>query len=121
MNVELLRAKMKEKELLEEQMQIECKKSIGERIKATLTGARSRCSFLNTEYLIGLYGLLVPYLLGFIVITILCLSLVDISLDSYFEILAESFSITGLWVIGYFLLSILLSIYFTMTYLFNRV
>ena len=120
-NVELMRAKMKEKELLDEHMQIECKKSFGERLKATLAGASSRCSILNTKYIIGLYSLFVPYILGFIVITILCLSLVDISLSSYFEILAESFSVTGLWVIGYFLISILTFIYFISIYVKSRI
>ena len=120
MNVEQMYAKMKEQEYFDADMQMECKHSPSERIKATLAGSEDRCSFLNTELIVGLSGLLLPYLLGFIVISILCLSMVDISLNTYFTILAESFSVTGLWTIGYFSLSVLFVFYIVARYLFRR-
>ena len=120
MNIGLMREKMEEQARLSEGMQIKCEKSIGARIRATLADVQGKCSFLNTELTIGLSSLLLPYILGFIVITILCLSMVDISLSTYFEILAESFSVTGLWTIGYFSLSVLFMLYMLARYLFNR-
>jgi len=120
MNVELMRAKMKEKEYLDVDMQMECKNSFSERMKATLAGEQGRCSFLNTELIVGLGSLLLPYILGFIVISAFCLSMVDISLNTYFAILAESFSVTGLWIIGYFSLSVLFVLYIVTRYLFHR-
>ena len=120
MSIELMREKIKKKEYLLESRQTECKESIGIRIKLTLLGDHGKCSFLNTELIIGLGSLLLPYILGFIVITVFCLSMVDISLNTYFAILAESFSVTGLWTIGYFFLSILFFIYIVTLYLFKR-
>jgi len=120
MNVESMRTKMNEKEHLNVEIQMECKNNFSERIKATLADSEGRCSFLNTELIVGLGSLFLPYILGFIVITVLCLSMVDISLNTYFVILAESFSVTGLWTIGYFFLSILFFIYFITTHLLKR-
>lgn len=120
MNVESMRAKMYEEEYLDAGMQKECKNSFSERIKATLSYEQGSCSFLNTELIIGLGSLLLPYILGFIVITVLCLSMVDISLNTYFAILADSFSVTGLWTIGYFSLSVLFVLYIVTKYLFYR-
>jgi len=111
MKVESMRSKMNAKERLDVKIQMECKRSFSERIKATLEGSEDKYSFLSTEFIIGLSGLFLPYILGFIVISVLCLSMVDISLNTYFAILAESFSVIGLWTIGYFSLSILFFIY----------
>jgi len=119
-NVESMRTKMNAKEHLNVEIQMECKNNFIERIKATLADSEGRCSFLNTELIVGLGSLFLPYILGFIVISILCLSMVDISLNTYFAILTESFSMTGLWVIGYFFLSILFLIYIVVTYLMKR-
>ena len=120
MNIESMRAKINEKKHLNADMQMECKHSFSERMKATFTDSEGRCSFLNTELTIGLASLLLPYILGFIVISVLCLSMVDISLSTYFKILAESFSVTGLWTIGYFSLSVLFVLYIITRYLFSR-
>jgi hypothetical protein len=120
MNVESMRTKMNAKEHLNVEIQMECKNSFSERIKATLADSEGRCSFLHTELILGLGSFLLPYILGFIVITVLCLSMVDISLNTYFTILTESFSVTGLWTIGYFFLSILFFIYIVATYLIKR-
>ena len=120
MNIELMRTKMNAKEHLNVEIQTECKNSFSERIKATIAGSEGRCSFLNTELIVGFGSLFLPYILGFIVISVLCLSMVDISLNTYFAILAESFSVTGLWTIGYFFLSILFFIYIVTTYLLKR-
>lgn len=120
MNVESMRTKMNGKERLNAEMQVECNDSFSERIKATLESSEGRCSFLNTELILGLSGLLLPYILGFVVISVLCLSMVDISLNTYFAILAESFSVTGLWTIGYFFLSVLFFLYIATRYLFYR-
>jgi len=111
---------MNVKERLDVEIQMECRSSFSERIKATLEGSEDKCSFLHPELLVGLSGLFLPYILGFIVISVLCLSMVDISLNTYFAILAESFSVTGLWTIGYFFLSILFFIYIGTTYLLKR-
>ena len=120
MNIELMRAKMKEKELHHADEQQECSKSYTDRILATLKGTGGNCSVVNEKFSLWLYSILGPYLLGFILITILCLSLVDISLGTYFTILAEHFSVFGLWTIGYFLLSILFLVYMFTTYALNR-
>ncbi|GEM_PF-4513796 len=120
MNIELMRAKINEKEHLDTDIQMECKNSFSERIKATLVGSEGNCSFLNTELIIGLGSLFLPYILGFIVISVFCLSMVDISLNTYFTILAESFSVTGLWTIGYFFLSVLFFFYIVIRYLLHR-
>ena len=108
-NIELMREKMKEKELSNETPK--CNQSYLSRLSATLEGAKGNCSVINKKSSLWVYGLLGPYLLGFILITILCFALVDISLDSYFNILAENFSLIGLWSIGYFLLSLCVLIY----------
>jgi len=120
MNIELMRAKMKEKERLNTNIQIDDQKNYENRIKTALLGAQSKYTVFNTKFTIGFYSLIVPYVLGFIVITVLCLSLVDISLDAYLSILSESFSLTGLWTIGYFLLSVLVFIYLSGRYFLNR-
>jgi len=104
-NIELMREKMKEKEFNNE-MPAYNKSSLG-RLATTFEGAKG----INKKSSLWVYGLLGPYLLGFILITILCFALVDISLDSYFNILAENFSLIGLWSIGYFLLSLCVLIY----------
>ena len=98
----------------------ECSNTMSGRIKATLLVTKSKCALVNSEYTLGLYGLLLPYALGFMVISILCLTMVDISLSSYLEILAESFSMTGLWAIGYFLFSILFLLYIAVHTIFKR-
>ncbi len=111
---------MNAKERLDVEIQMECKSSFSERIKATLEGSEGKCSFLHPELIVGLSGLFLPYILGFIVISVLCLSMVDISLNTYFAILAESFSVTGLWTIGYFSLSVLVFLYIAARYLFHK-
>ncbi len=68
-------------------------------------------SAFSEKYALWIFALFTPYVLGFIIITVLCLSLVDISLDTYFKVLADSFSLLGLWTIGYFLLSLLIIMY----------
>jgi len=120
MKVESIRSNMNEKEHVNAEAQMEDKRSFNERIKATLEREESNYSFLSTDFIVGLSGLFLPYILGFIVISVLCLSMVDISLNTYFAILAESFSVIGLWTIGYFFLSILFLIYIVARYLSKR-
>ena len=108
MNLELMRTKMKEKE--HEEI-AECSQSDRDRLWATFTGARGKCSMINEKYSLWMLAMIAPYLLGFILITILCLSMVNISMDTYFTVLAENFSVFGLWTIGYFLFSIIIIFY----------
>lgn len=108
------------KERLDVEIQIESKCSFSERIKATLEGTEGNCSFLSTEFIVGLSGLFLPYILGFIVISVFCLTLVDISLDTYFKVLADNFSLVGLWSIGYFLISLLIMLYGSYYYAVKR-
>lgn len=115
-----MREKMKEKELWEEGLTEKCERSYADRILATLNGARGKCSIVNEKFSLWVLGIVAPYLLGFILITVLCFSLVDISLGSYFTILADNFSVFGLWTIGYFLLSTVLILYLFTAYVLDR-
>jgi len=120
MNVELMRQKMQENTSHGVEKLQECELGYLDRLLATLNGARGKCSVINEKISMWIFSILVPYLIGFILITVLCLSLVDISLGSYFTILAENFSIFGLWTIGYFLLSGLFLIYLFATFMIGR-
>ncbi len=77
-------------------------------------------SAMNEKYSLWFFVLITPYVIGFILITVLCLSLVDITLDTYFTVLMESFSLIGLWTIGYFILSLLVLAYAVYYYLAHR-
>jgi len=77
-------------------------------------------SAFSKKYSLWIFVLLVPYVLGFIIITVFCLSLVDISLDAYFKVLADNFSLLGLWTIGYFLISLLIIMYGSYYYAVKR-
>ena len=117
MNMALMREKMKERELQEIEQD---NKSYLNRFSTTFQGARSNYPTISEKYSLWIFSILAPYVLGFVLITILCLSLVDISLDSYFTILVDNFSVFGLWTIGYFILSIFLIVYLFGKYVLDR-
>jgi len=77
-------------------------------------------AFNVIKYSLWIFALLTPYVLGFLLVTVLCLSLVDISLDTYSQVLVESFSLIGLWSIGYFLISIIVLVYGGFQYIIQR-
>ena len=80
----------------------------------------NKSSAFSAKYSLWIFALLTPYVIGFLLVTFLCLSLVDISLNTYSQVLVESFSLIGLWSIGYFLISIIVFIYGGYQYIIQR-
>ena len=117
MNLEKFRetSKRKENEL---KKNIETQKLRNESLtKKTIETIHSFKKFIITSAIV-----IVPYIVGTITITIFCFFALSINftLEGYMAVFLSQYSVFGLWVIGYFLLSIVIALIFFANSFFKR-
>ncbi len=117
MNIEKFRETSKRKE-------DELKKNIGTQklktqslSKKTMESIHSLKKFIITSAIV-----IVPYIVGTITITLFCFFALSINftLEGYITVFLSQYSVFGLWVIGYFLLSIVIALIFFANSFFKR-
>ena len=85
--------------------------------KKTMESIHSLKKFIITSAIV-----IVPYIVGAITITIFCFFALSINftLEGYIAVFLSQYSLFGLWVIGYFLLSIVIALIFFANSFFKR-